>query len=259
MLFNLTNGKLILVDGGQNSDASLLYDYIMKYGNGKVDDWYITHPHGDHTNALVELLNCDDYQITIENLYYSFNTSQWYQENDPANYEDEMAILQALDNPKIKNKMECVKGQVIKRDNINCEILRVANPEIKKTGNESSMVFKMTATDVNKSILFLGDILSKASQELLENPEKLKADAVQMAHHGQNGATQKLYETIQPQICFFNAPEWLYNNDNGTGYNTGAWQSVIVRGWMEKMNTQNFIAYEGDVTIHFYEDGYEVV
>ena len=50
------------------------------------------------------------------------------------------------------------------------EILRVANPEITDgdNGNEASMVFKLTAKDVNKSMIFLGDAMQKASPEILE-------------------------------------------------------------------------------------------
>ena len=117
------------------------------------------------------------------------------------------------------------------------------------------MVFKFTATDVNKSIIFLGDGLKNVSKEVLENPESLKSDAVQMAHHGQNGVTQEVYQAINPDVCFFNCPEWLWNNDNGGGYNSGSWQTVIVRGWMSEMNTTNYAAYEGDQTFHFNRNG----
>ena len=77
------------------------------------------------------------------------------------------------------------------------------------------MVFKFVATDVNKSMIFLGDIYTQSSKEIMDNPSLLKSDAVQMAHHGQNGAPKEVYDAIHPQICFFSATEALYNNDNG--------------------------------------------
>ena len=113
------------------------------------------------------------------------------------------------------------------------------------------MVFKFTAVDVNKSMIFLGDAFTRASEELLENPEILKADAVQMAHHGQNGVTKEVYEAIQPKICCFNAPEWLYNNDNGGGYNSGKWKSIEVRSWVEELGAKSILAFQGDQTIEF--------
>lgn len=253
------NGKLILVDGGRDVDADLVFNYIEEYGNGKVDYWYITHPHSDHVGALLKLL--EEKNIEIENLCYSFLSDEWYKENDKRGYEIEHAMIEALNSEKIKNKIECTKNQIIEMDNIKCEIIRIANPEIinSDNGNDSSMVFKMTATDVNKSIIFLGDAYTYTSKELLENPEILKSNAVQMAHHGQNGVTKEVYDAIDPEICFFNCPKWLYNNDNGNGYNSGKWKSIIVREWMQEKGTTNYLAYNGDQSVRFTTDGFEQI
>lgn len=251
------NGELIIVDGGLDIDYELVLEYINKYGNGIVDHWYVTHPHGDHIGALVEVINKDN-DVIIENLYYSFNDLEWYRENDKRGFESEEKMIKALSSEKIKNIVPCRKNQIIEMDNISCEIIRIANPEITNSdnGNESSMVFKMTATDVNKSIIFLGDAFYYASKELMEEPEKLKADAVQMAHHGQNGVSKDVYEAIDPEICFFNCPEWLYNNDNGNGYNSGKWKTVEVRSWVDELGAKSYKAFEGDQTIRFTSDGF---
>ena len=129
-------------------------------------------------------------------------------------------------------------------DNLECDILRIANPKIinSDNGNDSSMVFKMTATDVDKDIIFLGDIYVYGSEELVKlGKEKLSSYAVQMAHHGQNGATKEVYDLIRPTIAFFNAPEWLYDNDSGGGFNSGPWQSIIVRSWLDEYGTEQII------------------
>lgn len=251
------NNKLIIIDGGRDIDYESISSYITRWGNGKIDYWYITHPHTDHIGALLKVLENDN--IEIENLYYSFNSLEWYEQYDKRGYEVEEAMINALSNPKIKNKIECYKGQIIEMDNCQCEIIRIANPEVtySDNGNDSSMVFKITATDIDKGIIFLGDAFFATSEELLAEPEKLKSYAVQMAHHGQNGVTKEVYDYIDPEICFFNCPEWLYNNDNGGGYNSGNWKTIIVREWLEEMNTENFVAYEGDQTIRLTKKGYE--
>ena len=79
-IITTANNKLIIVDGGLNLDRELVLDYINTLGNGKVDYWFITHPHGDHVGALIELLDKDD--IVVENLCFSFNSLEWYKEND---------------------------------------------------------------------------------------------------------------------------------------------------------------------------------
>ena len=106
------NEELILVDGGRDIDANLVLEYIRKYGNGTVNHWFITHAHSDHVGALLVLLEQQD--ITIENIYYSFNSLEWYKQYDKRGYETEAKMINQLNNPKIKNRIECKKDQVIK-------------------------------------------------------------------------------------------------------------------------------------------------
>lgn len=254
-IITTANNELIVVDGGNDIDKDIVLNYIKKLGNGTVDYWFVTHPHGDHVGALVELLKEDD--IEIQNLCYSFNSLEWYEKYDERGFKAESKMFNSLNNPKIKNKIEVTKNQVIEIDNLKCDILRVANPEIinSDNGNDSSMVFKFTAIDVNKSIIFLGDAFKYTSIELLENPEVLKSDVVQMAHHGQNGVSKEVYEAINPDICCFNIPEWLYNNDNGNGYNSGSWQSIEVRSWVQELGAKSVLAFEGDQTLQFTSTG----
>lgn len=251
------NNELIFIDGGRDIDSDLVMFYINKYGNGKVKHWFITHAHSDHVGALCDLLVKEN-NLEIENIYCSLLSDEWYKEHDKRGYESEHRLLENISNSKIKNIINCQEGQVINIDNIKCDIIRIANPNITNSdnGNESSMVFKFTAEDVNKSIIFLGDSFLKASKELLEKPKKLKANAVQMAHHGQNGVTKEVYDAISPEVCFYNSPKWLWNNDNGGGEGSGPWKTLVVRNeWMKDKNVINYVAFEGDQTVRFTSEG----
>lgn len=255
-------GKTIIIDGGRDVDSDEIKTYIDKYSGGVVNHWIITHGHSDHVGAFVKLMN-EDNTFVVENVYYSLLSDEWYKENDSRGYESEHALLESLKNEKIKNQINCKAGQIIEMDNIDCEIIREANPEITyaDNGNEASMVFKLTAKDVNKSVIFFGDAGVNASKELLAEDVKgkLKADAVQMSHHGQNGVTKEVYDAVKPEVCFFNCPKWLWENDCGRGYNSGGWQTIVVRGWMEEYNTTNYMSFEGDQMIHVNENGFEKI
>lgn len=241
-------GKLIAIDGGTVEDTDNLIKLINENGL-KVDYWFLTHAHDDHVGAFTEIINNTD--IQVENIYVSINELSWYEQNEPSRIEFTKTFLNTLTLDKIKNKViEPSINQKITIDNIEIEILGIKNPEItENAGNEQSMVFSI---DTGKTkLLFLGDAGEKTSEKLLTNQkEKLKSDIVQMAHHGQQGVTKELYEVVNPKICLWPTPDWLWNNDAGQGINTGSWKTLETREWMEEFNIKkHYIAKDGDITI----------
>lgn len=242
------DGKMIIIDGGTIDDTQNLMKYIEK-NNNKVDYWFITHAHDDHAGAFTQIVNNEN--IQIDNIYISLNDYEWYEENEPARAEFTKTLMETLKNEKIaKNVKEPILNEMLEIDNIKVEILEIKNPEFTENpGNEQSMVIKF---DTGKTtFLVLGDTGEKSSEKLLlTQKEKLKSDIVQMAHHGQAGATEELYKQINPTICMWPTPEWLWNNDPGTGENTGIWKTFETRDWMKKLNVKkNYIAKDGDITI----------
>lgn len=243
-----TNNKVIVIDGGTKDDAENLKIHINKYG-GKVDYWFMTHLHDDHLGAFTEIVK--DENVEICNIYASLNDKEWYRVNEPSRYDFAEEFLNILSDEKIKNKVHSPDlNEKLTIDNIKVEILGIRNPEITENpGNEQSMVIRF---DTHKSsMIILGDTGVKSSEKLLNNQkEKLDCDIVQMAHHGQNGATRELYQAISPKICMWPTPEWLWNNDPGTGYNTGIWKTIETRSWMEELNVKNnYIEKDGDIII----------
>ena len=242
------NNKIIVIDGGTTDDTENLIKQINKHGS-KVDAWFLTHLHDDHLGAFSNIAN--DEQIQIEKIYCSFNEYSWYEENEPSRAEFSKQILEILKQDNIKDKVEEVSlNQDINIDDVKIEILGIKNPEItENAGNEQSMVVKF---DTGKTtFLVLGDTGIKSSEKLLKTQkEKLKSDIVQMAHHGQNGATKELYEQINPTICMWPTPEWLWNNDSGEGKDSGPWKTLETRQWMEKLKVKkNYVEKDGDITI----------
>lgn len=61
-----------------------------------------------------------------------------------------------------------------------------------RDGNDASMVYRMLVNGV--TILFTGDLQVDGGNHVLETvaKEDLKADIVQMAHHGQHAVTKDL-------------------------------------------------------------------
>lgn len=242
------NNKLIIIDGGTIDDTQNLMKYINE-NNRKVDYWFITHAHKDHAGAFTQIAK--DEEVEIGKVYISLNDYDWYEKNEPARAEFSKLLIDTVNSEKINNIVENPNlNQIIQIDGIKTEILGIRNPELTENpGNEQSMVIKF---DTGKTkLLILGDTGEKSSEKLLINQkDKLKSDIVQMAHHGQAGATEELYKQINPTICLWPTPGWLWNNDTGNGENTGPWKTFETRNWMKKLNIKrNYIAKDGDITI----------
>lgn len=242
------NNKMIIIDGGIVGDTDNLKKYIQEHNN-EVDYWFLTHNHNDHASAFVKIVNEEN--IEIKNVYASLNDKNWYEINEPSRAEFSKVLIDTLNSDKLKNKVKEPKlNEKLKIDGINVEILGIKNPEITENpGNEQSMVIKF---DTGRTkLLILGDTGEKSSEKLLKNQkDKLKSDIVQMAHHGQAGATEELYKQINPTICLWPTPKWLWNNDNGGGENSGTWKTMETRSWMENIGVkQNYVAKDGDIAI----------
>lgn len=249
-LLKTDTGKLIVIDGGTIEDTNQLVEQIKQNG-GKVDTWFLTHAHDDHVGAFTEIMKKNE--IEVKTIYASTNPFDWYQKNEPERADFTKTFLDTLEKQNDK-VVEPSVNQVIHIDDVKAEVLGIKNPEItENAGNEQSMVIKFTIG--KRSLLILGDTGVKSSEKLLNTQrQKLKSDFVQMAHHGQAGATKELYQEVKPDTCLWPAPEWLWNNDAGTGKGTGPWKSLETREWMEELQVKkHYVAKDGNLKIEIRE------
>ena len=118
--------------------------------------------------------------------------------------------------------------------------------------NPTSMVFLVHYP--NKDILFLGDFDVNGQDEFLQKRDvsKIRRDIVQMSHHGQGGVDQHFYELIQPKICLYTAPKWLWENNHykctdPLSAGKGPFTIMETRKWMRDMGVQaSYTHAEGD-------------
>lgn len=245
------NGKIIIIDGGTKEDAEQLEQYIIENGS-QIEAWFITHPHSDHAGAF-EVISQNE-KIKINKIYMSIAEKQWYLDNEPSRAQDIEEFFKVIENENIKYKIvEPQMNDTIKIDNIRAQILGIKNPEITTNAiNNSSMVIKIKVN--NKKILFLGDTGTESSKKLIKNQgNNLKADIVQMAHHGQAGATEELYKIVKPEVCLWPTPEWLWNNNSNGTENSGPWKTKETRKWMEDLKVkQHYIEKDGTQNIKIF-------
>ena len=242
--------KIIVVDGGNYEDGKKLEKYIRDFG-GHVEKWFLTHYHNDHTGAIRYILNETD--IDVKNIYSSLNTREEVEKNELIRLENYDKLIETLKKVPEDKKVELNELDTFDIDNIKVEILGVRNPQIDvNVGNNSSVVMKFIVNN-NKSILFLGDTGVESQKKLISRVlDKLDSDYVQMAHHGQGGVDEEMYKIISPSVCLFPTPKWLYDNDNGNGYNSGNWTTLETRDWVKKLGAKSYYFEDGDILLKIY-------
>lgn len=248
--------EIIVIDGGYLLDAAFLFELVKKHYVTKekkprfhVHAWLLTHPHADHVGALTMLLN-NGSGAEVDAVYASLPPQEWVERHadkwDRAAAQTNRNLLAAID--KIGHRVnELAPGQTLRFGGVEIEILSIRNPEITRNAvNNQSVVFRVNAP--NRSVLFLGDLGVEGGRKLLTGPyrNRLRADCVQMAHHGQKGVGREVYEAVKPEICLWPTPGFLWDNDSGGGVNSGPWKTLEVRAWMDELGVkQHYVAKDG--------------
>lgn len=227
-----SNDSIIVIDGGKQAETSYLRGFIAAMGN-KVSAWFFTHPHLDHIGAASEIIR-DRRDISIGHIYHSRFTDE--QATKREGVPDAMiwnAMVDSLTDIKVT---DLHAGETIEIDGVRFKILAENNPEIKANlYNNSSMVIRVE--DDTKSVVFLGDAGAEEGDKLLASPYRkdLDCDYLQISHHGQRGCNEKFYKSIRFRACLWPTATWVWNNDNGKGFNTGPYTTIETRRWMDEI------------------------
>ena len=247
-------GAVIVIDGGENNDAANLIEHL-KALTGKeiphIDAWILSHPHADHICAFLQIMETMPSAVTVGKVYWNFPSADFIAGLQP--WKDESPARFYRDLPLFADKLVTVtRTDTFDAGEAHFVCLYSPNPEItENVCNNSSLVLMMTLG--GKKTLWLGDAGEEEGDRILAlcgDPSALKADYVQMAHHGQCGVKKDFYEAVSPVGCFWNTPKFLWENDAGLGYNTHGWKTIEVQGWMAELGVkEHYIMMNGDQSV----------
>jgi len=231
-VFRTSGGKVIVMDGGYFEEDFTLRGFLGALGN-EVEAWFISHPHDDHMGALYNIL-ADPQDLKIRNIYHSRVTEEVI-DAEPTYAKLTRDYYERLE--KSESNVEDIQqaGRVFQYDEMYLKILSVATGLTRNPYNNNSMIMKVW--DKRKSIVFLGDAGVECGDLALKGPygKELDCDYIQMAHHGQGGCSEEFYRTVKFRACLWPTPMWVWDNDQGKGFNTGILSTYQTRLWMDRL------------------------
>ena len=252
------DNRLFCIDGGTKNETetflALCRAAISCPASEKfpIDGWFLTHPHNDHIEVFMETVRSHSDTVEIKKVYYNFPSTVYqetFEKNSAYTCRDFDAIRETI------NPFECIvhRGDCFDFGTVRFDILTEPDESITvNTGNNSSVCIRMTLE--GQTVLFLGDMGIEVGKRFLEiyREEDIKADFVQMAHHGQNGVDYSVYQAIAPKACLWCAPDWLWANNAGQGYGTGPFKTIQTRCFMYDLGVKHhFVEKDGIWEIAF--------
>ena len=221
MFYTITDrrGRLAVVDGGWEADAPDVEAVIRSLG-GHVHAWIITHPHPDHVGAFNAVMaQFSDAGIRLDHVYTVKVREKRYQET--AEYYDDYASYE-------KFRTHCSNlGSVVTylKENdeldligLHMKVLSAWDEHVDifedNECNNGSMMFRLEGG--GKSMLFCADVQKEMEEYIVPaHREELKADFVQLAHHGNWGLTEAFYDLVDPEAAFVDGPSNVIDVTDG--------------------------------------------
>jgi len=227
-VFQLDDGRFVIIDGGYftTGEEDRLYAFLAGRSDGKpvIALWFLTHAHQDHVGAFMLFVEKYSKVVELQRLMYNFHPADLSKaQGDWRVMGNNLATLKELYRrmaayctgvetitPKAGDtfcigelQIEVIftwEGLYPDKGTINHGATSVAN-------DHSTVVRTSVGGTV---ILWLADAGTKATAVLLENPDNLACDLVQVAHHGLNNydGLTRLYDATKARIVLWPACDY---------------------------------------------------
>lgn len=205
-------GAFILIDGGHDVDQESLRKLIGEFGD-RVDLWICSHFHEDHIGAITAMLQAPG-PVQIGEIWcppmdigtYKTFAKEW------DNIDTCEKFLQEISG--MENVVRIEIGETRDIAGLSFEILSSYRADAPwcQEGNNCGLFFKVKGKQ--ETMLFCCDIGGSWISEALVSSygDRLKADYVQMGHHGNGGLSEEAYRIVAPKAAFFDGPQWLFDD-----------------------------------------------
>lgn len=195
----LCDGEVLMIDGGNAADSSLIYSYLTNtLGIKHIDYMIATHAHEDHVGGLAGALNA----CTVGRIY------------SPITEYDSRAF-ESLVKYAHKQGVELTVPSVGDVFNIGSATVQILSPAYMYADtNDTSIVAKIVYGKT--SFMFTGDAGWEPEHDMVDSGYDLSATLLKVGHHGSDTSTSYVFlREIMPQYAVISVGE-----DNSYGHPT---------------------------------------
>ena len=235
-----------MIDGGYYGEAErFLIPYVSALGIKTIDHFFVSHPHRDHYEGLIALL---DAGITVSNLHIRIPPKHICDREIPwgCDMKDIRSFLQkaidhgiSIHHPEVGFLYQVTPNSTI-------EILHAQDDDL-PTGtidvNDLSLIMKWSINDT--TVLFTGDLNDKVGTVLSSDP-RMRSDFLKMPHHGATGiAPNEFFDQVDPDYVLVPGPKWIWCGERG----------AQARNWIEQKQLPVWInGIDGNIKVDFFDD-----
>ncbi len=215
------DGQHFVIDGGDVPETEYLVQFINENLQGRVDAWFVTHPHKSHVGAFISILSGN--LVSIKKIIYSYLDPEIVAKRDNSGVQE----IENFNNAIKASKIPSLRVRNGDRLKIGKNIVKIICAEFLDSDrnylNNIGVILKFNFKSA--SVLFLGDAGYEAGLALLSSfKDELKSDILQMSHHGYYGVSNELYSMISPDICLWPTRKEIW--PDGTSILTSESQNI---------------------------------
>lgn len=207
----------MLVDAGNNGDASTIKNYLTKEGISELQYFVGTHVHEDHIGSADYIIN----SFKVGKVYFPKNTSS------TKTFQD---FVTAVKNKSLKLTVPTI-GESFKLGEATVTVLAPNSAEYKDT-NDYSIVLKVTFGST--SFLLTGDAEAVSEKEMIDKGLNLEATVLKVGHHGSESSSSEAFlNKVKPKYAVISV---------GAGNSYGHPSQAV----MNRLKSRNIPVYRTD-------------
>ena len=186
ILIQTPGGKNVLIDAGNNGDATTIVNYLKAQNISRLDYVIGTHSHEDHIGSMDTVIN-------------TFDIGNVVMPKESSNTQTFRDVMAAIANKGIK-PIEAKAGVMLDLGSEVYAELLAPNSTGYDDINDYSAVLRLVYG--KNSFLFTGDAEAQSESEMLHLGSQLKVDVLKVGHHGsKTSSTAAFLKLVAPKYA----------------------------------------------------------